>query len=123
MIESRFRRCSHWSGEVGHQALRARVGQHAKDLPFEHLGLAQLATLGQVEQLVVGDAAPEKERQPRGELDIRDSVGGLRRDAGRVCLDPEEELRVDQDGAQGHFDSRVETFLGPGTRDTAPSAS
>ena len=100
--------------EVAHQALRARVGQHAADLPFEHLGLAQLAALGQVEQLVVRDAAPEEERQAGGELDVGDAVGRVRRDAGRVRLDAEEELRVHQHRAQGHLDPRVEVPSGAG---------
>ncbi len=97
--------------EVAHQASRARVGQHAADLSFEHLGLAQFAALSQVEQLVVRDAAPEEERQARGELDVGDAVGRVRRDAGRVRFDAEEELRVHQHRAQGHLDPRVEVPL------------
>ena len=32
----------------------------------------------------------------------------LRRDAGRIVLDAEQELRADQDRAQRHLDARVE---------------
>ena len=100
--------------EVGHQAPRARVGQHAEGLSFEHLGFAQLAALRQVEELVVRDAAPEEERQAGRELDVGDAVGRARRDARRVRFDAEEELRVHQHRAQGHLDPRVEVPLRAG---------
>ena len=49
--------------EVAHQGLAARIGQHAPHLAAEHRGVRQRSTLGNVEQLLVGDAAPQKERQ------------------------------------------------------------
>ncbi len=115
MIESRLRRCSHWPAKLLTRLRERGSASIRSDLSLEHLGLAQLAALRQVEQLVVRDAAPEEERQARGELDVRDAVGRVRRDAGRVGLDAEEELRVHQHRAQGHLDPRVEVPLRAGT--------
>ena len=47
----------------------ARIGQHPPHLLLEHRRLGQLAALGQVEQALVGNAAPQEERQPRGDLE------------------------------------------------------
>ena len=47
--------------------------------------VAQRAALGRREQLVVGDAAPEEERQPRRELEVADAV---RRSPARRRPDP-----------------------------------
>ena len=48
---------------VDERADGARIGQHAADLLFEHRRLRQLAALGRIEQRLVGNAAPEEERQ------------------------------------------------------------
>ena len=61
-------------GEVVDEGGRPRVGEHAAHLAVEHVGLAQLAADGGVEQLVVGDAAPQEERQARRELEVADRV-------------------------------------------------
>ena len=39
---------------------RARIGEHALHLPLEHERIAQLALFGKREQLIVGDAGPQK---------------------------------------------------------------
>ena len=57
-------------GEVSDQRLGAAIGQHAAHLPLQHRRLPQLALRGHVHQLVVGDAAPQEEREARGELEI-----------------------------------------------------
>ena len=57
--------------EVLHQRVGVRVGQHAPHLRLEHRRLAQASRRGQIEQRVVGHAAPEEERQPRRQLDDR----------------------------------------------------
>ena len=67
-----------------------------------------------VEQLVVRNAAPQEERQARGEFQVADAIGGIRRDAGRILLDAEQELRTHQHRAQRHLDAGVETALRPG---------
>ena len=63
-------------------------------------GSSSSPAIASVEQFVVRNAAPEEERQPRRELEIADAIGGVRRDAGRVLFDAEQELRAHQDGAQ-----------------------
>ena len=80
-------------GEVRDERIGARIGQHAPDLALEDHWVFQPAAFGQIEQLVVGDRAPQKERQPRRELEIADSIGCL---AGLVALDAEQKLRRDE---------------------------
>ena len=58
----------------------ARVRQHAPHLLFQHDRFGQLSALGEIEQALVGNAAPQKEREPRGDFEIAQSIG--RRPAG-----------------------------------------
>ena len=48
-------------GEIVDERLRPRIAQHSADLPFEHDRVCQRATYGQVQQLLIRDAAPDKE--------------------------------------------------------------
>ena len=48
--------------EVGYQRLRAGISEHARDLPFQRDAVPQSATFGQIEELVIGIAAPEEKR-------------------------------------------------------------
>src|SRR5437773_1141923 len=48
------------ASEIGHQRLRASVGQHAAHLPFQYRRLVQFALSRQIEQFVVGNAAPQE---------------------------------------------------------------
>src|SRR5688572_23438549 len=98
-------------GEAGREALRARIGEQAAHLLLEDVGLVEFAALGQVEKLVVGNAAPEEERKTRREIEVADSVSGLRGDAGRILLDEKQELRIDEDAAQGCRDACFEVSL------------
>ena len=50
--------------EIGYERLGAGIRQHAHDLPLQHGAIFQPAALGQIEKLVVGNAAPEEKRQP-----------------------------------------------------------
>src|SRR5258706_9247866 len=56
--------------EIADERVRALVSQHAPHLPLQDGGLFQLAVRRDIEQFIVGDAAPEEERQPRGQFDI-----------------------------------------------------
>src|SRR6185295_15703727 len=87
-------------GEARDERLGARVGQHAAGLPRQLPGLTEAAALREVEQLVVRDAAPEEKGQARGELEVAQAVGGLRRQSRRITLDAEEELVVHENGAE-----------------------
>jgi hypothetical protein len=46
------------AGEVVHQRLCFGVGQHARDLPFEHGRLFQFFLLGENQQLFIRDGTP-----------------------------------------------------------------
>ena len=58
-------------------------------------------------KLVVGQAAPQEVRKSRGELEVAHWVPNTRFSIG-VELDPEEEVRRDQDGPQGVLDRVLE---------------
>ena len=45
-------------GEVGYQLVRSWIGQHPSRLCVQHLRTVELLPFGQIEQLVIGDAAP-----------------------------------------------------------------
>ena len=79
-------------GEVGHQVARARVGQHPPHLLRQDIRIPEHAPLGQIEPLIVRDAAPQEERQPRRQLQVVEAIGLVRLDAVRILLDAEEEL-------------------------------
>ena len=65
--------------------------------------------LGQVEQLVVRDAAPQEERQPRGDLQVAEGIGLLvLRQVDRLAVYPQQEVRVHQDALQPVLDARLE---------------
>src|SRR5262249_7680430 len=73
----------------------------------------QVPTGREVEELVVGDAAPEEERQPRREFQVTDTIRRARRQPGRLPFDAEEKLAAHQDSAQRRLDSRIKTRLTP----------
>ena len=99
--------------EVAGEVERARVGEHPARLPLELGGVAQLAAYRRVEQLVVGQAAPEEERQPRRQLQVADVVRGDGPAAVGIELDPEQELRVDENRAQRAAYAGVEVAARP----------
>src|SRR5690606_24982961 len=88
------------------------VGQHAADLRLEHLPIVKLAARGDVEQLVVGNAAPQEEREPRRELEVAHSVGGPRGHVGRIVLETEEELRAREQTLERDLNTALESALG-----------
>ena len=72
------------SGEVGREVERAPIGEHSARLLLELLRAAELAANRRVEQFIVGDAAPQEERQPGCQLEIADSVGAAGGDFLRI---------------------------------------
>src|SRR6266568_9416990 len=79
-------------------------------------GTVQPAMLGQGEQLVVGDAAPQKERETGGEFQVAEAIDGAGRAARRIALNAEQEVRGNQDGSQRLFDAVIEiAFAAAGT--------
>ena len=87
---------------------RPPAPHHALPLPLQHVRVVQPLRDGQVEQLVVGNAAPEEEREARGQLQVGYRVGRARRDRGRLVLEPEQEAWADQDAAHRQLDARLE---------------
>ncbi len=73
------RMSSHCCAKLATSGHGTRIGQHALHLLLEHARVAELAAFGKAEQLVVGHAAPEEERQPRREPILVDGVDGARR--------------------------------------------
>src|SRR5262249_62018810 len=65
------------------------------------------------EQFIVGDAAPQEERQAGCQLEIADSVDTAGGDALWFVFHPEEELRIDEHRAQRLSNSSVEILLSP----------
>ena len=68
----------------------------------------QLVLRRDVDQLVVRQAPPEEEREPRGELEIAQAIGGGARGAGRLALDAQQELGRRQQCLDRPFDARLE---------------
>src|SRR5262245_7910122 len=97
--------------EVGHEALRLRVGQHSTDLTFERGRLPQPALRGHFEQFIVGDAAPEEEREARRQLEIAENEDAPRCKLVGFALGTEDELRTGQYALQRHLNATLEVAL------------
>ena len=100
-------------GEVRHHRFRTRIRQHAGDVPLEHHTVLQLSARRRAQQLVVRNAAPEKKRQARGELEIADAIGRAGREVRRLLFDAEEKLRAHQHAFDGSLNAAIESALGP----------
>ena len=95
-------------GEIRDQRLGAFVGQHAPHLLFQHRRILELALAGQGQQLIVGNGAPEKERQARRQFQIADAIRLVRRGVGRIGLKAENEFGAGQDALDRGFDTQIE---------------
>src|SRR5262245_6556252 len=60
------------SREVCRQRLRARIGQHAADLSIKDGSVPQSSADSEIEEFIIGNAAPQKERQSGSQFEIRD---------------------------------------------------
>ena len=85
----------------------ARVRQHSPHFSNKDRRVRQLTALGQREQAIVGDAAPEKERQARGEFDAVEPIRRLRRLKGRLPVDAQQEVRVDEHAFERELNSGI----------------
>src|SRR6185503_15928185 len=83
--------------------------QHAADLLFQHRRVFEFSLGCQGEQLLVGNGAPQEERQARGQFQVADAIGGIGRDVGRVVLDTKDEFWTGDDAADAHLDSLLES--------------
>ena len=97
-----MRSWSHWPAKFVDERVGLRVGEHPGRLGLEDGRIAEPALAGEPEELVVGHARPEEIAEPRGQLPVgqgADALRGLR--VGRAAvLDPEEEVRRDQDALE-----------------------
>ena len=73
-------------------------------------GFFSCPRIGDLPQLVVGNAAPQEERQTRGQLEIGQAERRARRDAGRLALESEQELRIDQHARHARAGCRCRTI-------------
>jgi hypothetical protein len=64
-----------------------------------------------LEQLVVRDAAPQEERQARGELEIADAVSVAGSKGYAIALDSEQEFGIDQHALDNRLDAGVESAV------------
>src|SRR5690606_1546802 len=94
--------------EVFDEGLLARVGDHAFDLRSQHVWLVQAVGRAELDVLLVRDAAPEEERQPRRELEIADAVRLAGRDIVWLELTAVDELGFREDALDDGFDAVVE---------------
>ena len=95
-------------GEITDQGIGAFVGNHAAYLGLERARPAKAAGGRQVQQRLVGNAAPEKEGQARGELHVADRVGSACPQAGGIAFDSVQEGRAGQDTRDPGANARVE---------------
>ncbi len=86
----------------------ARVCEHAPHLTLERRGLVQRSRRRGLQQLVVGDAAPEEERQARGERKVVDAICRTGGETFGPSLEAIEETRVDQESRDGLLDAGLE---------------
>ena len=78
---------------------RRRAGRPASAAPAARAPPARSACrrLARWISVVIGNAAPQKEREARRQLQIADAVDRSRRGAGRRALEPKHEFRIRQD--------------------------
>ena len=99
-------------GEAVHEgAGGSRIGQHPPHFPFEDRRTSELFAFGQVEQPLVGHAAPQEERQPRSDLEIAQAV---RRPRGRsIAIDAQQEVRVNEHALERQLNAGIEALAVP----------
>ena len=94
--------------EVLDEGGRLRVREHPASLGIKVA--SQLSPARQGKQLVVGHAAPEEVRQPRGQFVLVDRVARPGLGARRVQLDAEQEVGPDQHPFEGQPDAVLEAI-------------
>src|ERR1700745_2053491 len=101
---SRRSACRRLSSKSGNSC---GVGVHPLQLLPQYVGMAQPALLRRLQQLVVGNAAPEKERETRGKIQVAQPIARARRQANGVVLEAEDELRARENPANAELDAGV----------------
>src|SRR5258706_12355946 len=83
------------------------------DLLLQHGGPGELSRAGEIEQMVVRQAAPEKERQAGRDLEATQPVGrwpaaGVGASGGRILVQAQKEVGINEHPFERELDSRVE---------------
>src|SRR5262245_19399531 len=99
--------------EIADEGLRAWVVEHAARLLSQDERVFQFALFGQIQKLVVRDAAPQEEGEARGEFKIVQAIGRARRGGLRIALDAEEEIGRDQHRFNRALDAVIEIAFAP----------
>src|ERR1700678_265419 len=73
--------------------------------------IVQFAAGGRVEKFVIGNAAPQEEREARREFQIADAVGRVGSSVRGIALEAIDELRIGENAAQRHLDAGFEIAL------------
>ena len=84
------------AGEVLRHREGLRIGEHPLHLRVEHCRRAQLAPLGQRQQLLVRHRVPQEVTQPRRQLHVRDPVHPAGIVRVEIALDVKQEMRRDE---------------------------
>src|SRR5688572_5944359 len=98
--------------EVTHQRIGTFVGDHAPYLRSQHARLTELPGDREIHQRLIGNAAPQEERQPRCQLDVVDRMRSARLYACGILFDAIEERRAGENSRQPGANAGVEVALG-----------
>src|SRR5438093_690460 len=103
---------SHRPRIVTDERFRSRIAKHALHLLLQRRGIVQLSASRRLPQLVVRNAAPEKERQPRRQIEIAEAIGGACRQACGLAFHAEQETRSSQNPLDPALDAGVKAVFG-----------
>ena len=100
------------AGEIGDDRVRLGVGEHPPHLLLEDCWRVEPPPAREIQELIVGNAAPDEERQSRRELEIRYLVDRLGRRAGRIGFDVKSKLRTCQNPLKCRSNASLEVAFG-----------
>ena len=110
------------AGEVVHERLRALVREHPLHLLLQHRRVAERLLHGKRQQLVVRNAAPQEERQPRRQIEIADAIRRIGRAFGGWLSMRNRNFGLIRMLRMRHLDARFESAACRAARDM-PSAA
>ena len=96
--------------EVTGQRRRPGVGDHPPDLPLELGRIGEPPRVRRRQQRVVGQAAPQEEREPGGELEVRHRIRAAGHRVDGIRLESEQEVGARQQVAQRALDASLEVL-------------
>ena len=95
-------------GEIVHEGIRARIGEHASNLLLDHCRILQLPAGGQADQLGVRNTAPQEKRYARRKLQIGEPKRRSR-NSGWLTFDSEQKTRRRQNALQPSLNAHLES--------------